>query len=61
MLGALTGVIGSLMALEVLRELAGFGNSLAGRLLLYDALGARMRTVRLAKDPGCPGCGGVSL
>jgi adenylyltransferase/sulfurtransferase len=56
-LGALTGVIGSLMALEVLRELAGFGNSLAGRLLLYDALGARMRTVRLAKDPGCPGCG----
>ena len=57
-LGALTGVIGSLMALEVLRELAGFGESLAGRLLLYDALGARMRTVRLAKDPGCAGCGG---
>ena len=49
------------MALEVQRELAGFGDSLAGRLLLYDALGARMRTVRLAKDPGCPGCGGVSL
>ncbi len=58
-LGALTGVIGSLMALEVLRELAGFGESLAGRLLLYDALGARMRTVRLAKDPGCAGCGGM--
>jgi molybdopterin/thiamine biosynthesis adenylyltransferase len=60
-LGALTGVIGSLMALEVLRELAGFGDSLAGRLLLYDALGARMRTVRLAKDPGCPGCGSAFL
>jgi molybdopterin/thiamine biosynthesis adenylyltransferase len=60
-LGALTGVIGSLMALEVLREIAGFGESLAGRLLLYDALGARMRTVRLVKDPGCPGCGTPSL
>jgi adenylyltransferase/sulfurtransferase len=56
-LGALTGVIGSLMALEVLREITGFGDSLAGRLLLYDALGGRMRTVRLAKDPGCRGCG----
>ena len=56
-IGALTGVIGALMALEVLREIAGFGDSLAGRLLLYDALGARMRTVRLSEDPGCRGCG----
>jgi adenylyltransferase/sulfurtransferase len=52
-LGALTGVIGAMMALEVIREITGFGESLAGRLLLYDALGARMRTVRLPKDPGC--------
>lgn len=56
-LGALTGIIGAMMALEVLREIAGFGDSLAGRLLLYDALGARMRTVRLPKDAGCKGCG----
>ncbi len=58
-LGALTGVIGSLMALEVLRLVAGFGEPLAGRLLLYDALSARMRTVRLAKDPACPACGAI--
>ena len=56
-IGALTGVIGAMMALEVIREITGFGDSLAGRLLLYDAMGARMRTVRLPKDPSCPGCG----
>ncbi len=54
-LGALTGVIGAMMAMEVIREITGFGDSLAGRLLLYDALGARLRNVRLPKDPGC-GC-----
>ena len=58
-IGALTGVIGAMMALEVIREFTGFGDSLAGRLLLYDAMGARMRTVRLPKDPGCQGCGGT--
>jgi adenylyltransferase/sulfurtransferase len=52
-LGAMTGVIGAMMALEVIREITGFGESLAGRLLLYDALGARMRTVRLPRDPAC--------
>ncbi len=56
-IGALAGIIGAMMALEVLREIAGFGDSLAGRLLLYDALGSRMRTVRLPKDPACTGCG----
>jgi adenylyltransferase/sulfurtransferase len=55
-LGAMTGVIGAMMALEVLREIIGFGDTLAGRLLLYDALGARLRTVRLPKDPACAGC-----
>lgn len=54
-LGALTGVIGAMMALEVIREITGFGETLAGRLLLYDALGTRMRTVRLPRDPGCRG------
>lgn len=56
-IGALTGVIGAMMAMEVIREIVGFGESLAGRLLLYDALGARVRTMRLPKDPGCCGCG----
>jgi adenylyltransferase/sulfurtransferase len=55
-IGALTGVIGAMMALEVIREIIGFGESLAGRLLLYDAMGARMRTVRLPKDTGCRCC-----
>ena len=52
-IGALTGVIGAMMALEVIREITGFGESLAGRLLLYDAMAARMRTVTLPKDPAC--------
>lgn len=56
-LGALTGVMGAMQALEVIREIAPFGDSLAGRVLLYDALGARVRTVRLPKDPLCPACG----
>ncbi len=55
-LGALTGVIGSLQALEIIREITGFGASMAGRLLIYDALSARMRTITLAKDPGCTAC-----
>ena len=55
-LGALTGVLGAMQALEVVREIVGFGDTLAGRLLLYDALGARLRTLALPKDPACPGC-----
>ena len=55
--GALTGVIGSMMALEAIKELAGAGDSLAGRLLLYDGLRGESRTVTLARDPGCPVCG----
>lgn len=53
-LGALTGVIGSMMALEVVKEIAGAGTSLAGRLLIYDALETRMRTIRLKRDPANP-------
>jgi molybdopterin-synthase adenylyltransferase len=56
-LGALTGVMGALQALEVIRAVVGFGEGLAGRLLLFDALSMRMRTVTLPKDPGCPACG----
>lgn len=53
-LGALTGVLGSLQALEVIKELTGAGDSLAGRLLIYDALATRFRTIRLRHDPANP-------
>jgi molybdopterin/thiamine biosynthesis adenylyltransferase len=56
-LGALGGVMGSLQALEVVKELLGLGDSLSGRLLLYDALRGDIRTVRLRRDPHCKTCG----
>lgn len=54
-LGPLTGVLGSLAALEAIRAIVGFGEDPAGRLLLFDALAFRFRTIGLPKDPGC-GC-----
>jgi molybdopterin/thiamine biosynthesis adenylyltransferase len=55
--GALTGVIGSLMALEAIKEIAQAGETLAGRVLLFDGLTANARTVALKRDPACPVCG----
>lgn len=52
-IGALTGVMGSLAALEAIRQIAPFGPESAGKLLLVDALAFRFRTVALPKDPGC--------
>jgi len=52
-LGALTGVLGSLAAMEAIRAITGFGEDSAGRLLIVDALGFRFRTILLSKDPGC--------
>ncbi|MBP0494124.1 HesA/MoeB/ThiF family protein [Pararoseomonas indoligenes] len=57
-LGAVTGVMGTLQATEVLKEILGIGESMSGRLLLWDALDARFRTIRLRRDPACPVCGG---
>ncbi|MFN3584789.1 HesA/MoeB/ThiF family protein [Phenylobacterium sp.] len=57
--GALAGVIGSMMALEAIKLITGAGDPLAGRLMIYDALAAETRTVRVAGDPACPVCGGV--
>jgi adenylyltransferase/sulfurtransferase len=57
-LGAVTGVMGTLQATEVLKEVMQIGESLSGRLLIWDALAASFRTVRLKKDPSCPVCGG---
>ncbi|NMJ42993.1 molybdopterin-synthase adenylyltransferase MoeB [Roseomonas sp. JC162] len=56
-LGAVTGVMGTLQAAEVLKLIMGIGDPLKGRLLLWDALDARFRTVRLKRDPGCALCG----
>jgi len=56
--GALAGVIGSMMALEAVKLIAGAGEPLAGRLLVYDALAAETRTVRIGADPDCEVCGG---
>jgi len=53
----LTGIIGSMQAAEALKLLAGIGASLAGRLLLLDALAMEWHTVRLKRDPACVACG----
>ncbi|HEY8564318.1 MAG TPA: molybdopterin-synthase adenylyltransferase MoeB [Beijerinckiaceae bacterium] len=53
-LGALAGVMGSLMAMEVVRETVGFGESLVGRLLMVDARSLRFETLRYAWDPANP-------
>ncbi|MGN6268545.1 MAG: HesA/MoeB/ThiF family protein [Sphingomonas sp.] len=55
-LGAMTGVLGSLAAIETIRALVPFGDDSAGKLLLVDALAFRFRTLTLPKDPGCPAC-----
>ena len=56
-LGVLPGIIGSLQANETLKLALGIGDSLAGRLLLFDALAAEFSEVKLRKDPNCPVCG----
>jgi adenylyltransferase/sulfurtransferase len=55
-LGAAAGVMGSLQALEILKEITGAGDSMAGKLLLYDALDTRFRSLVLKPDPHCPCC-----
>ncbi len=53
-LGALTGIVGSMMALEVVREITGFGEALVGRLLMIDTRAMRFETVRYRWDPDNP-------
>lgn len=59
-LGAVTGVMGTLQATEVIKEILGLGESLSGRLLLWDALATRFRTIRVPRDPACPACATVA-
>jgi adenylyltransferase/sulfurtransferase len=56
-LGALAGTVGSIQATEVLKEVMGIGDTLAGSLILYDALSATFRKMNLARDPACALCG----
>ena len=53
-LGALTGIVGSMMALEIIREIVGFGEGLVGRLLMIDARSMRFETLRYGWDPENP-------
>ena len=55
-LGAVAGVLGTLQATEVLKEILGVGEGMAGRLLVYDALTAIMRQVKIKPDPACALC-----
>ncbi len=56
-LGAVTGVMGTLQAMEVLKEILGVGKTLAGRLLTWDALESSFHTIRIPRDPNCASCG----
>ena len=56
-LGSVTGVLGTLQSTEVVKEITGIGKSLAGYLLVWNALDAEFRKIRLKKDPACPVCG----
>jgi len=56
-LGVLPGIIGSLQALEAIKLIVGFGESLIGRLVLFDGRRMQFRELALQKDPDCPVCG----
>ena len=56
-LGAITGIIGSIQATEVFKQILDIGEPLVGRLLLVDALTMEFRTMRIRRDPSCPLCG----
>ena len=57
-LGAVTGVAGTLQATEALKEILDIGETLAGRLLIWDALATRFRVISVPRDPACRVCGG---
>lgn len=56
-LGALCGMVGSIQAMEVIKEIIGIGEGLAGKLMVIDGLSMEVRKLAVAKDPGCPLCG----
>jgi len=56
-LGVLPGIVGTIQATEAIKIIIGAGETLAGRLLLFDALAMTFRTLQLRRDPDCPICG----
>ena len=58
--GALPGIVGSMMAMEVIKHITGAGDSIAGRLWIYDALGAETRTLKISRNADCATCGAIS-
>ncbi|MEQ8365201.1 MAG: molybdopterin-synthase adenylyltransferase MoeB [Roseicyclus sp.] len=58
-IGALPGVVGSMMALEAIKDIAGAGTGLRGRLLIYDALRAETRSIKVKRRADCPVCGSI--
>ena len=56
-LGVLPGIVGTIQATEAIKLIAGIGEPLVGRMLLYDALRMRVREISLPRDPDCPVCG----
>ncbi|GAB4206763.1 MAG: molybdopterin-synthase adenylyltransferase MoeB [Roseiflexaceae bacterium] len=56
-LGVLPGIIGTIQATEVIKQITGIGETLVGRLMLYDALAMRFRELKLRRNPECPVCG----
>jgi adenylyltransferase/sulfurtransferase len=56
-LGVLPGIVGSIQAMETIKLILGAGDSLQGRLLLFDALAMKFRELKLRKNPNCPMCG----
>src|SRR6202020_703738 len=56
-LGVLPGIVGVIQATEAIKLIAGIGEPLVGRFLIYDALRMRFRELKLKKDPDCPVCG----
>ena len=60
-LGVLPGIVGTIQATEAIKLILGLGDTLAGRLLLIDALGMQFRSVNLRRDPTCPACGARTI
>lgn len=56
-LGVLPGIVGSIQAIETIKIILGVGDTLAGRLLMFDSLGMKFREMKLRKDKTCPVCG----
>ncbi|MCA8887829.1 MAG: ThiF family adenylyltransferase, partial [Parvularculaceae bacterium] len=59
-LGPVTGIVGTLAALETLKQIAGFGEPLVGRVMIIDTLSAQTRTIALRRDPACPDCSAIA-